>query len=189
MRAMLTSRRKARIKLALKWILFFVIIVISFSISTSGSSGGPRPLLLIPVVIVISAFENELISGITGAICGFLLDIAMGKLIGTNALLLLAVGAFTSLLFLHLLRKNLINIIVITACTAFIQGIYDFFFYYSIWNSEGYQSVFKIISLPSMAYTVLSAPFVYFTVKFIELKTGEAETVGIEEKDENHSRQ
>ncbi len=185
---MLNNRSRLRIRITIRWILFFVITALCFSISTTGGTGKPQPLLLIPLVISIGAFENEFVSGITGAVCGFLLDISMGKLIGTNALLLLMVGTVTSLLFLHLLRKNLINILVITSVVAFIQGMYDFFFYYSIWSEDHHTIVFKKMTLPSIAYTVISVPFIYYLIKFIEIKTNNPDSPTIEEKDDNHSR-
>lgn len=186
---MLNSRNKARIRIALKLLFYFVIAGLALAISTGGGAGRPRPLLLLSVAVAISVFEETMLAGIISAICGFLLDIGSAKLLGTNAALLLIIGISVSLLFTHLLRKNLVNVIAAAAAATFIHGMFDFFFYYSIWNKEGYRIVLRKITLPSMIYTIISMPIAYFAIKLIYNKLKEPEVITIEEQNESRSRQ
>jgi len=173
--------RKARILLTLKWIFLFVIISIAYIIATTGGANSPKPILLIPIVICISLEENELVAGIVGAFCGLLIDMSCGKLLGSNAVFMLITGVLTSLLFLHVMRKNFFNVVFLTIIATIIHGLLDIFFYFAIWNYEGYATVVKERTIPSIIFTIISTPIIYFIIKFIISKFTEPEILVIEE--------
>ena len=176
----MTNNRKKTMRLILKWIVISLVILIAYSISVTGGAGKAKPILLIPILIALSTSENELISGIFGAICGLLVDLSCGKLFGFNGVIFLLVGVFSSLLFLHLMRKNILNVIVLTVVAAVIQGLLDFFFYYVMWKYEGTNIVFMKIILPSVIFTTIASPFVYLIIKYIIVKFAEPDGVIVE---------
>lgn len=177
---MMSSNTKKQLRLIFKWIILSFIIFLAFIIATTGGKGGAKPLLLIPIVIAISISENELVSGIVGAVSGLLVDLSCGKLLGTNGIYFLIIGVVASFLFLHLMRRNIINAIVLTVAVAFIHGMLDFFFYYAMWNYEKIGVVFREITIPSIIYTTISAPFVYIIIKWIVSKFAEREGIEVE---------
>ena len=65
------------------------------------------------------------------------------------------------------MRKNILNVIVLTVVAAVIQGLLDFFFYYVMWKYEGTDTVFMKIILPSVIFTTIASPFVYLIIKYI----------------------
>lgn len=182
------TERLIRFRAIIKWTLYISLIILAFIISTTGQNAGAKALFLIPLVICISANESEIISGEIGLISGFLLDISSDKLLGSNAIFLVLTGVFTSLLFLHLMRKNIVNVILITIVAAFLHGAVDFFFYFAIWGFEGYKLVFTERTIPSIIYTIISSPFIYLIIKIISIKFGRPEKVVIEEQTETISR-
>lgn len=177
---MLSKNRKERHKTFAKWAVVFLFIIILTAIATTGNSGGARPLMVIPVLVSISMCNNELVSGITGAFCGLMIDFSCGKLLGVNAMIMLVIAVAISLLCLHLLKNNLINAIWLTAAAAVIQGFFDFFFYFAIWNMEDYYTVVKVIILPSIVYTVMASPIIYLIVKLIITKFAIKDKVDVE---------
>ena len=161
------TKNKMKFKSILKWIIISVIMLSIFIFSTTGKPGEIKPILFFPFVIVISTTENELISGIVGAISGLLVDLSCGKLIGSNAIFFLLIGVISSFFFLHLMRRNFINITVFTAIASIIHGLLDFFFYYVMWNYENLFSIFKFTIIKPIVLTTISAPIVYLFLMFI----------------------
>ncbi len=161
---MLNRNQKANFLSTIKWLLIALYTLISFAIMTTGAGGKARPLLLMPIVVVIALNENELISGICGAVCGLLIDIACGKLLGISGIYFLLVGVGSSFLFLHLMKRNLINTIIITAVASVIHGLLDFFFYYGLWGYSHLSVVFKEIMIPSAIFTTISSVIYYFII-------------------------
>lgn len=189
MRIKRTTVRMRRAKTAFKWFLYFLLAAVSYIFMTVADYSLAKPLLLIPLAVCIAMREDIMISCAAGVISGFMLDSAMGKLFGYNAFLMLAVCMFTSLLFMYLMRQNVINIIWITAVAALLQGSLDFLFYYAIWGQENVSVIFTGTFLPSMLFTVLSSPVIYFIVKFIDRKFGPEQQTYLEEKSENIIRE
>ena len=177
---MLTKDRKTRLRLAFKWIVLSIIIYICFAISTTGGAGQAKPILLLPVIIAISTTQNELTAGIVGAISGLLVDFSFNKLVGINGVYFLLIGVITSFLFLHLMRKNFINVTVLTAIAAAIHGLLDFFLYYAMWNYNEIDVVFKKITLPSIIYTTLSAPIIFLIINWVLNKFAEPNGIVVE---------
>jgi len=186
------KRRKIkseRLRIILKWFLYALLISISYVYMTGTVVNLPKPLLLIPIALCISMHENEMTASIVGLICGFMLDSACGKIFGFNAFLLMVFCMFTSLLFLYLMRQNIINIIAITIAATLIQGTLDFFFFYAMWGYDSVGLVFLHNIIPSMIFTIISSVFIYFIVKFIFSKCSFSEENFIEEKSENIVRE
>ncbi len=176
-----TNSRKVRTKLAIKWVIFSVIIILAFIFSTTGNNHFAKPLLLIPIVVCISIDENELISGIIGAVCGLLIDMSCGRLLGFNAILIMVCAVSSCLCFRHLMRKNFLNAMALTAIIAIIQGVFDLLFYYVMWNTQGYMIVLNKITIPSVIFTVISSLIIYFLFKKIVSLFAEREIVVLED--------
>ena len=93
------------IKTSVRWLLYYLVIFISFLIMTSGTL--LKPILLVPIAICIAIDNNQYASVLTGAVCGFLIDISCGKLFGYNAVILSFFCIVVSLLFLPVLCHTL----------------------------------------------------------------------------------
>ena len=152
-------------KTALRWTLYYVLIFFSFIIMTSGT--WRKAVLLVPIALAIAVNNNQYGSVVTGAICGFLIDIACGKLFGYNAVILAFFCIVVSLLFELYLRNKFVNFMLITAAVSYIQCRLDYRFYYKIWNYENVERIFVRHSLRIWIYTVISAVFVYLIIKLI----------------------
>ena len=161
---LVSSRRKRKFAL-MRWSIFSLIIWFTFIFMTTGSF--TKPEILIPLSLCISMSEDELVSAITGIFCGLLNDIALGKLIGYNAILLLLGCVFTSLLFKHLLRKSFLNIFILTVFYSSICFLLDYFFYYVIWDYSNTDILLKKFMLPEFLLTVLALIIIYPLIKFI----------------------
>lgn len=159
------QKRILYIKTALRWLLYYVMIFSEFIFMTSGT--WLKPLILIPTAIYISINNNLFASAFTGAICGFLIDTACGKLFGYNAIILTISCIMVSLLFEFYFRNKFVTFIAISAVVSYIECWLDYKFYYEIWNYDNIEIIFTEYTLKVWAYTVISSVFVSLLLKLI----------------------
>jgi cell shape-determining protein MreD len=153
------------IKTAVRWTLYYVLIFFSFIIMTSGT--WLKPLFLIPIPLCIAINNNQYAAVFTGAICGFLTDIACGKLFGYNAVLISFFCIVVSVLYELYLKDKFLNFIIISAGVSFIQCWLDYKFYYQMWKYDDVERIFRKVSLRVWIYTVIASVFIYLIMKLI----------------------
>lgn len=152
-------------KNTVRWVLYYVVIFFCFIFMTSGTL--MKPVILIPAALCIAVRSGQTVSAVTGAVCGFLIDISCGKLFGYNAVILAFFCIFVSLAFELWLRERFINIMIVSAVVSLISGLLDYKFYYEIWNYENVEKIFTSVTVPVWIYTVISTVFVYLVIKLI----------------------
>ncbi len=149
----------------MRWFLYIVMILTGFTFMMSGRL--LKPVVLIPVSICIAINTREIQSAFIGALCGFLIDIACGRIFGYNAVILTIICTFVSLLYTFYLRKKFMNFIVITFLSSFICSMLDYAFYYNIWDYENVSAILDSVIMPVFAYTVISAVPIYLLFMLI----------------------
>ena len=159
------EQRICNIKAVIRWTLYYVFIFLCFLIMSSGT--WIKPILLVPAAIAISVNSGQYGSAFAGAVCGFLIDIACGKLVGYNAVLLAFFCIVVSLLYEYYLRNKFVNYIIITAVVAYIQCWLDYKFYYEMWEYEDAEIIFSQISMKVWALTIISAVFIFLVIQLI----------------------
>ncbi len=176
------------LKTALKWAAFIIAAMLAFAFSTSGASSGSRAMSLMPLAVSIAVFSEEIPSAAMGGFAGLLIDIAQGQLLGFTGLYLCLGCGLVSALFRQFLRKNIINYIAVAAALALCYLYIHYFFYYSIWDYEGYSEVLGARLVPSTLKTVLWSP-VWFAYSWLLTRlSGERKKLEIEEPDEKIDR-
>lgn len=159
------EKRILYIKTTVRWILYYFIIFAGFIYMTTGT--WLKPVILTPIALAVAVNNNQYGSVATGAICGFLTDIACGKLFGYNAVILAFCCIVISLLFELYLRNKFINYLIITAAASFVQCWLDYKFYFQMWKYDDVQRIFRRYTLKIWLYTVISAFFVYFIIRLV----------------------
>lgn len=172
------------VKLIIKWVIYVLLGLAAFCLCTTGSAGSSKPLLLLPLAIGIAIFEGEIPSCIMGAYLGLLLDIATDRLLGFSAFYLCILCGVISALFRQFLRKNIYNFAL---ASLVCEGIYLFlcrYFFYTIWQREGNENVFRTLMLPSAVKTYVLGFAVYGLCLLLVKLTGDRKRLVIEEKSE-----
>ena len=157
--------RKYTFLQSIQWILFAVVILLCYLFETSGSYR--KPLVLIPVALCIASHSGELHAMCVGTVCGLLLDLACGKLIGYNAVLLVVFCVMVSLLYRYLLKQKLWNMLFLVTICVSLQGILDYIFYYAIWGYEDVELILEKNIIPCGVMTIFSGILFYFVIKKI----------------------
>lgn len=175
------------IKIILKWIFFVILMILGYTSSTSGS-GKPAGLILFPLAVAVAAYENEIPAAIFGSCAGLLLDVSLGKLPGFTALWLCLCCAGAASLFVQLLRKNIVNFLLIFLAVGGVYLWIDYYFYYKIWAYEGYKTVLRKIMIPSALKTLAWAIPIFVLVYLAERLSGASRKLELEEQDKNIER-
>ncbi|MCQ2459216.1 MAG: hypothetical protein MJ081_02465 [Ruminococcus sp.] len=159
------EKRILYIKNILRWIITYAVIFICFLIMTSGT--WLKPVLLVPAAVAVALANGQLSSAFTGAVCGYLIDIAGDKVIGTNAVILTVFSVVISLLYEYYLRNKFVNYMIITAVVSYVVLWLDYKFYYEMWEYEYVERIFAQTSMKVWAYTIVSAVVIYFIFELI----------------------
>ena len=178
---------KPGVKIAIKWAVYVILAVLCYISSTSGS-GKPAALILFPLSAAISVYESEIPSAVFGSCAGLLLDVSLGKLPGFTALWLCLCCAGVSALFAQLLRKNIVNFLLIFLAVGGVYLYIDYYFYYKIWGYEGFELVLKARLIPSALKTLAWSVPTYGAVRLIENLSGYSRKLALEQQDENIER-
>ena len=138
-------------------------------------------MLLVPAAICVAIGNDVMAAAVTGAVCGFLTDMACGRLFGYNAVLLTVFCVAASLIFELYLRNKFVNYLWITAIASFLQCWLDYKFYYEIWDYENVGRIFTHVSLKVWVLTVVASVVVYAMYRLINRFLMPKEHLTIEE--------
>ncbi|MCD7771117.1 MAG: hypothetical protein LUH23_03380 [Oscillospiraceae bacterium] len=172
------------VRTVLKWVFYVMTMIFFYCVMVSGSGNGSKALMLIPFSTAIACYEGEVPSAVIGAISGLLIDMATGQLLGFTGLYLCLFCGIISGMFRQFLRKNIINYFALTLATSLIYLYIDYFFFYKIWDYEGYQEVLKYRLIPSHLKTIVFSPLCYLACLIAERLSIVKRKLELEEKSE-----
>lgn len=136
---------------------------------------GARPVLLIPVAVMIAMFEPQMPAVAFGVVSGLMMDFGFGGILGINALILTFLCYAVSTISQTILRVNLGTAIITAVWTTAIVVLLGWLFQYVL---RGYTApVYALTSryFPRFCYTVLLSPLIFLINKGVVglLKTPE----------------
>ncbi len=176
------SRSEKRYRAA-KWLIYTLLLLMCTVIMRSGVFGNWQPVLLIPLAVAVSMYEDELSSCIFALFCGYMTDIGFGFLFGFSAVWLMAVCVLSSLLVRNLIRVNLINFCIISAAAVMLEFSMDYFFNVFLWNIPKGEIILMRSILPTAIATMIVSPALYFLTRLVVRRLG-SESVDVIYPDE-----
>ncbi len=183
------KRKKEKRNTVIRWIIYGLMLVVSYIFMTTAPLRLRTPLFVIPIAMCISMFEEPFDSAVTGCVAGLLLDTAQGTLIGLSGIILLWCCLISSLLFHFFMRRHIFNIIMLNAAAVLGQGLIHYFFYYAIWEYDLSGKIFTNEFIPVMIYTEIAVIPFFFIVRFLVKKFGVIVESYIEEKSDDIVRE
>ncbi len=171
-------------RIVLKWIFYSLTLIFFYCQMVSGDGSSAKALMLIPFSTAIACYEGEVPSAIIGAISGILIDMATGQLLGFTGLYLCLFCGIISGMFRQFLRKNIINYFALTLATCLVYLYIDYYFFYVIWDYEGYEVVLKYRLIPSHLKTIILSPLCYLVCLAAEKLSTVKRKLELEEKSE-----
>lgn len=160
-------------------IILFIIIILSFVLQTTLfqtlSFGGIAPNLLIIITASYGFMYDKKYGMVVGFICGILMDIFYGEVMGFYALIYLYIGVangfFHSVFYQEdvklplalITASDFIYCFVCYVLLFLLRGRFDFIFY------------LKNVIVPEIVYTIFVTVFLYPCVLFVNKTIDDAE--------------
>jgi len=126
---------------------------------------GARPILLIPVAIMIAMFEPQIPAVAFGVFSGIMMDFGFGGILGIHALILTFLCYAVSTISRTVLRVNLGTAIITAIWTTAIVILLGWFFQYFL---KGYTAPLYALTsryFSRFCYTVLLSPIIFLINK------------------------
>lgn len=183
------KRRKEKFRSVLRWAIYFLLLFIEYIVMTTMGAAHRIPLFIVSTAICIAVFEDPFNSALLGCIAGLMLDAAEGTIFGLNGIILTMCCLMTSLLFYFIMRRHIVNVLALTAATAFIQTGFRYIFYYSIWDYDSHGAIYLREVLPVIFFTVIASAVFYPLIRFLSSRLGVIRETYVEEKSENIVRE
>lgn len=159
--------RKAMLRVFLRWLCYSLALLVFYLMEVAPIIRGWCPLLIIPLATAVAMHEGELAAGVFGVVCGFMLDVAGGNIIGFSSLWLLICCPVISLLARFWLKSNWISHLVLNSGTVVIMCAMDFLFLHWVWDQEYSGISFVKMLLPAYSWAIAFSVPVYFLVRHI----------------------
>lgn len=183
------KRKKEKRNSVIRWIIYMLILVVSYVYMTTTAFHFKAVLLVIPAAMCVAMFEEPFDAAVCGCVAGLLLDTAQGTLVGLSGIVMLWCCLITSLLFHFFMRRHIVNIIMLGAAAVLIQGLIHYFCYYAIWGYDTSGKIFLREFLPVMLYTEAAVLPMYFIIRFLVERFGIIVESYIEEKSDDIVRE
>lgn len=161
-------RNREQLVPLLKWGVYYLLLLLFYTLQTTPrlfAIAGIKPVLLIPLCLSVCMFEDVLPASLYATLGGLLWDISSDKLFGFTGVILLCCGAAVALLCVFYLRPNLPGLLAFCGVVILLRVGLEFLFYYILLDYAHSGQLFVRQVLPSLGYTLLVTPPVYWLVK------------------------
>ncbi len=157
------------LRCVLRWALYAAVLLFLYMWQTNPLIRGFCPLLLIPLATAVAMYEGEVAAGVFGVVCGLMLDMASGTILGFSSLWLLVCCPAISLLAGYYVKVNFISHFLLNLAVSVIMGLLDFLFLHSVWESNSAISFVSMV-LPAYLGAIIGAVPIYFLITLISQK-------------------
>ena len=168
--------RKEILMSVAKWVLYSLVLVLSYTIQVTMPFAVWQPDLTLTVAVSVSFFENELSGTVFAAFAGMMHDLAMGSLFGFTSIWLMPCCLFVTLFAVNLIHRNILNFLWMNLSVMIIVEAAELLFKYVIWRNPDINVVLLDYVLPAMISTVLLSAPLYLLIRLINRKLGAENT-------------
>lgn len=128
---------------------------------------GAKPLLVLPLVVSLAMMEGELVGGLFGLAAGILCDTSAITIFGINSLIYMAACVAIGLIVIYYMQPSCTNSLIFTGLVLLFRQLFEFFFYYVMWDYEDISIILLRHMLPMVLLTLLTTPLMYHFVRLI----------------------
>lgn len=157
-----------------RWTSYGLLLLLFYSMQTN-SLLSFTPSLVLPLATAVALFEGEMESGVFAIFCGFLNDMASGRLFGFTSFWLLALCVGISLMKSHILKSNFANYIWQTIISITFIAFVDFLFFHWLYEGNSAWLAFFSLTMPSMIIAILVSPIIYIIIRKLRFTLSEKE--------------
>lgn len=160
-------------------LLMTIIIIVSFLLQSTVfrviALANVVPNLLLIITAIIGYMRGRKEGLIVGFVCGLLIDMFYGNLIGFYALIFMFIGYLNGICNKIYYRDDLTVSIVLVGISDFLYNFFIYVFQFLLRNKLNFFFYFRRIMLPEIVYTVLISVFFYKILHSINKKLEHSE--------------
>lgn len=164
--------RREIIKSIAKWVLFSLVLLVSYTIEVTMPFASWQPYLTLTTAVAVSFFSEELSGVVFAAFAGMMHDLAMGSLFGFTSIWLTPCCLFVTLLVVNLIHRNILNFLWMNLTAVILVQSAEFLFKYIIWRNPDIDVVLINYVLPALIATVILSAPLYLIIRQINKKLG-----------------
>ncbi|MBQ8648864.1 MAG: rod shape-determining protein MreD [Clostridia bacterium] len=163
--------RKAKdryIAFAFNLLIFALLFIGHYSLGGILTVKNATPLLILPMLTAFSMFNDELASALTGLFFGIFMDGASSEVYCFNALVLLFIGLFTSLISKYLFNRNIRSVAVLSILGNLFYFCLKWLIFYAFDSTISSSLTYLLdYAIPSAIYSaVFIIPFFFLERAF-----------------------
>ena len=164
--------RREIIKSIAKWVLFSLVLLVSYTIEVTMPFASWQPYLTLTTAVAVSFFSEELSGAVFAAFAGMMHDLAMGSLFGFTSIWLMPCCLFVTLLVVNLIHRNILNFLWMNLTAVILVQSAELLFKYIIWRNPEIDVVLINYVLPALIATVILSAPLYLIIRQINKKLG-----------------
>lgn len=149
------------IKVIITALIILTAFILQSSISLANGQFVATPNLLLLVTCMFGFTRGRNYGSITGLICGFMVDIFFGDVIGLYALLYMYVGFFSGIFRRIFYSDHVFMPMLLVFCSDFMYNTACYIFRFLLRNKLDFSFYFNKIFFPEMIITTFLALILY----------------------------
>lgn len=166
MKRPLSPQKKYRYTLAFRMCLILVLAdLLQNTAYVFPSIFGARAFLIIPAVVSIAIFEQDITATYYGVFAGVLWDISSGYFDGLNAVMCMLTATAVCLLMHYVMRNNIVSALLLSAVAIVLYVVIHWLFFVVAKGAADSVSSLLRFYLPSALYTFAFFPVYYYRVR------------------------
>jgi len=124
-----------------------------------------KPVWVVSAAIAIAMMEGEFTGGVYGALAGLLCDMGGFSLFGFKGFFVCICCVGAGLLTIYLMHNSAWSALLFVLVTLTLTMSLEYYFAYGIWGHDSGWKVYTFQVLPTILYSVLTAPIPYLIVR------------------------
>lgn len=154
-----------------KNVILFFVILISFILQTTLfqalSFGGIAPNLMIIVTVSYGFMFDKNYGMVAGFICGLLMDVFYGEVLGFYALIYLYIGAANGTFHAIFFQEDIKLPLVLIAVSDFVYSIVCYVLLFLLRGRFDFEYYLTKIIVPEIVYTIFVTVFLYPCILYL----------------------
>ncbi len=172
---------KFRIKrICITILLVLVGFVLQCTLFARLSLGSIKPNILLIIAASVGFLRGPKAGMLTGFLCGILIDIQFGEVLGLYALFYLIIGYVNGLLGETYYEEHIKLPVVFIAASELCYGVLIYLFMFMMRSEFDFPYYFSHIIIPELIYTILVAIVLYPLIRLMNhrMETEEKRSIG-----------
>lgn len=148
--------RKRKLTVAAKHTCYILLMLLGYVLQTTPglfTLWGIKPIWVVPLAVVISAYEGEYIGALYGMLAGLFGELAAGRIIGSFSVMMILLCFLTGVSIALYLRRTVLNLSLLSGFCLLLIGSADFVFSYWLQGYGAVSGVYFRQVLPTVIYS------------------------------------